>query len=401
MSKNVLIISQYYYPEQFIITSIAESLKMENYDVTVLTGIPNYPLGKRMYNYKNKFYKEYINNVEVIRVPMILRGKGIKMILNYLSYALMASVRTLILSKNYDIVYVFEVSPVTQIFPAYVYKKIKNKKTKIIVNCQDIWPEVLKTYGFDEEHFIFKIGYLISDFLYNKADLILVSSSMFRDYLVDLFRIDTKKIRDLPNFADDWVLNVKNNNSNGKVHLVFAGNLGVTQNLSLIIESVNNCKNKSKIEIDLIGDGSYMTELMNLTKSLELSHIIKFHGRKSIDDLKPFYDNASAFLLTLICDNKVSYTIPSKVQGYMGAGKPIIASIEGGAKRLIQESQCGLLAKYNDVDNFSKVIDDFVDNIDTYRNLGSNGRDYFKKHFLFRDYLSKLIEYMEDKHDAI
>ncbi|OUP77269.1 hypothetical protein B5F09_06835 [Erysipelatoclostridium sp. An173] len=402
MNKKVLIISQYYFPEQFMITDIAESLSNKGYDITVLTGIPNYPLGKKISNYKNKFQEEMINGIRVKRVPIILRGSGLKMILNYLSYAFMASISALKLSNDFDIVYVYEVSPVTQIFPAYLYKKLKNKKTKLLVNCQDIWPEVLKTYGFTDKSTIFRAGKAISKYLYKKADRILVSSSMFKDYLIGMFNIDDDRINYLPNYGDDWVLQVSNQtNYDDKIHLLFAGNMGKTQNLSLIINSVHQCFYKDRIIVDFVGDGSEMNALIDLTEQLGLNDIIIFHGRKNKKELKDFYERASAFLLTLICDNKVCYTVPSKVQGYMGAGKPIIASILGGAKDLIEKSDCGLIAAYNDTKDLSNSLDDFICNYSKYKKLGDNGRKYFKEHFTFDKYLSKLISYLEDKDESV
>lgn len=401
MNKKILIITQYYYPEQFMITDIAENLYKIGNNVTVLTGIPNYPLGKKMNNYKNKFQNEIINGVKVKRVPMILRGKGLKMILNYFSYALMSSLALIGLEKDYDIIFVYEVSPVTQIFPGFLYKRLKNKNVQLIVNCQDIWPEVLKTYGFDENSLVFKIGKKISLFLYRKADKILISSPMFEDYLTEIFKISQNKIEYLPNYAEDWVLQVENKQpKDGKIHFLFAGNMGTTQNLSLIIRSIGQCKCKNKIIIDFVGNGSEMNSLAKLTTDLNLQDIIIFHGRKNKSELKYYYDITSAFLLTLKCDNKVCYTIPSKVQGYMGAGKPIIASILGGAKELIEVSQCGLLAKYNDEKDLARLIDEYISKIDQNIKLGENGRNYFQEHFTFNQYFSKLIEYLEGKYEC-
>ncbi|MDE6953256.1 MAG: glycosyltransferase family 4 protein [Erysipelotrichales bacterium] len=393
---KILVVSQYYYPEQFMITKISESLKEQGNDVTVLTGIPNYPMGKIIGDYKNRFMKETINGVKIIRVPMLLRAKGIKMILNYLSYAFFASLQALFLKQKYDCIYVFEVSPVTQIFPAYIYKKLKNKNCQIFVNCQDIWPEVLKSNGFEEDSMIFKIGHRLSKYLYTKSDKILISSSLFKDYLIEEFEIRNDIIKYLPNFADEWVLEIEKKKIDNKVHFLFAGNIGKAQNLELIIQAVRKCNQKENIIVDFVGDGSELDSLKDLVNKLGLSNIVKFHGRKSGQELKEYYEIADAYLLTLQCNNKICYTVPSKVQGYMGAGKPIIASILGGAKELIGQCKCGIICEYNDVKKLSQTFDEFTLNKNEYYVLGENGRKYFKDNFRFDIYLYNLIKYMEE-----
>ena len=338
---------------------------------------------------------ETINRVKVIRVPMCLRGHGLKMILNYLSYAWNASRRIKQMDGEFDVVYVYEVSPVTQIYPAYIYKKRNNKSAKIIVNCQDIWPEVLKTYGFTEKSLIYKAGNLLSEKLYKKADMIAVTSPLFEDYFIEQFDIKKDKIKLLMNYADEWVLDVSET-QHQKTHFLFAGNMGKTQNLELIIEAAEKCQKKDDITIDFVGDGSELNNLKELVHRLGLSDVIKFHGRKGKKELKEYYDLADAFLLTLKCENKVCYTIPSKVQGYMGAGKPIVASILGGAKDLIEKVNCGILCEYNDPIGLAKVLDDFVENKNKFRYLGYNGRNYFVENFKEERYMNNLINLLED-----
>lgn len=393
---KILVVSQYYYPEQFTITTIAEELKRLGHDITVLTGIPNYPMGKIIGDYKNKFYHEFINEVEIFRVPIILRGSGLKMVLNYLSYAFFASCQILRLKNDFDHIFVFEVSPVTQIFPAYFYKKFRNKKTTILVNCQDIWPEVLKSNDFKEESLVFKIGYHLSRYLYKKADKIIVSSRLFENYLKEDLGIRDINIEYLPNYADDWVLDVVQKKVDDKFHFLFAGNMGKAQNLNLILQAVSKCKQREKIIIDFVGDGTEMESLKDMTNQLCLQKTIIFHGRKKNNELKEYYDIADAYLLTLICDNKICYTIPSKLQGYMGSGKPIIASILGGAKTLIEESKCGIVCAYNDAEEFAQIIDDFVKNKKRYAQLGQNGREYFISYFKFQKFKEELIKKMEE-----
>lgn len=392
--KKILVVSQYYYPEQFTITHICEQLVVDGFEVEVLTGIPNYPMGDVFNGYENRHYEEDINHVKIHRVPICTRKQG--MIKNYFSFAFNAFREIGKLKDDFDIVFVFEVSPITQVFPAWWYKKRKNGNSKLVVYCQDIWPEVLIEAGINKKSIKFKIAYIISQFLYRKSDQILLSSPLFAKYLNEEFQIKDSKMSYLPSYGDKWTLDVHRiDSSDHLIHILFAGNIGKAQNLTLVIEAVKKCKTIDKFVIDIVGDGTQLNNLILLTKKYHLEKNILFHGRKKKEELFDFYNQASAFLLTLKCDTKLSYTIPAKLQGYMGAGKPIIASLKGGAEQIINESNAGLLAEYNDPKVLARVIDDYVENEKMYQVLGNNGRKYFNQYFNEGVFFKKLEQVLE------
>ena len=188
--------------------------------------------------------------------------------------------------------------------------------------------------GIDKRRLEFKIAYFISKFLYKKADQILLTSQLFAKYLNDEFQIENSKMFYLPGYGEKWTLNIRSVDSSDHIlHILFAGNIGRAQNLSLVVEAVKNCKNTDRFIIDVVGDGSELENVIALTKKYHLEKNIIFHGRKMKHSLIDFYNQADAFLLTLKCDTRLNYTIPAKLLGYLGAGKPIIASIKGGLNR--------------------------------------------------------------------
>ena len=386
--NSILIVSQYYYPEQFSITHICEKLVELGYSITVLTGIPNYPMGEIYNGYVNKHYEELINGVKVIRVPLTPRKKGL--VRNYISYAINASIKVDKINEDFDCVLVYEVSPITQVIPAYIYKK-KHSKAKLLIYCQDIWPEVLINTGISKKSLIFKVSHIISKFLYKKGDHIIVTSALFSDYLYEEFLIPKSKCIYLPSYGDEWYLNVVKSNNVDKKRILFAGNMGKAQNLDVLIESVSKCKKKDFFIVDMVGNGSEIEHLKNKTKDLSLDKIILFHGRMSGEKLKYYYDIADAYFLSLNCDTRVCYTVPAKLQGYLAAGKPIISSIKGGGELVLEEAKAGIMAKYNDVDDLASKIDSFVECSDDYIFLGNNGRAYFKKYFVEEIYFKNLL----------
>ena len=142
---KILVVCQYYYPENFQITPICEQLAKDGFEVTVLTGLPNYPTGVIPNEYKSGHRDEVINGVRVIRCYEIGRKPGaVGLALNYISYWWAASAKVRQLSKDYDIVLTYQLSPVMIGLPAIKYAK-RNKKPMLLYCC-DLWPEALKMY---------------------------------------------------------------------------------------------------------------------------------------------------------------------------------------------------------------------------------------------------------------
>ena len=139
---RILIISQYFYPENFRINDLALELKKRCHEITVLTGLPNYPQGEYFKGYSNKKNcDELWHDIPVYRCKLRPRKTGsINLIRNYFSFVKEANKKLKELkNKDFDIIYVFEVSPITVALPAIKYKK--KKRIPIIINIQDLWPE--------------------------------------------------------------------------------------------------------------------------------------------------------------------------------------------------------------------------------------------------------------------
>src|SRR3990167_4950191 len=146
---NILIITQYFWPENFRINDLAESLALRGHQVTVLTGKPNYPTGKFFpgYSFLRKDQEIY-HGITIIRAPLLARGKNskLRLALNYLSFAIFASIVGLLKCRHKpDVIFVFEPSPITVAIPAIVYKTFR--KVPVILWVQDLWPESVIAVG--------------------------------------------------------------------------------------------------------------------------------------------------------------------------------------------------------------------------------------------------------------
>ncbi|MDB1944451.1 glycosyltransferase family 4 protein [Clostridium tertium] len=393
---KVLVVCQYYYPEPFRIVDICESLVEMGHEVTVLTGLPNYPEGKVLKEYKNvKKRFEILNGVEIIRCFEIGRGNSkVKLFLNYFSYMISASLKALRLNNDFDVVLVNQLSPVMMAVPAIIYKK-KNKK-KLITYCLDLWPESLSAGGIKEKSLIYRIFYRISKKIYNSSDKILVSSSMFENYFREYLKINNIEINYLPQYAEDIFIKdqiSKKKIDNFKVNkevfnFMFAGNIGEVQSVDTIIKAAEILKNNTNIYFHIVGDGSKFEVCKSMVEGLELNNVI-FYGRRSVSEMPIFYNMADAMIVSLKNNKVLSYTLPGKVQSYMAAGKPIIGVVNGESKRIIEEAKCGLVCEAENYIELANIINEFC-NMNKKEEMSQNSRKYYCNNYSKKCFFEKL-----------
>ncbi|WP_346873783.1 glycosyltransferase family 4 protein [Clostridium sp. UBA5988] len=387
---RILVICQYYYPEQFRINDISEQLVQDGHSVTVLTGLPNYPTGKIPSEYRwGKNRKENINGVEIIRCFEIGRRKGaVGMALNYMSYMMSASLKTLFLKKEFDIIFSYQLSPVTMVFPAVIMKKRSRKP--LYLYCCDIWPESIKNIISDENNVIYRSVKKFSRYLYSKCDAITVTSKPFVEYFNKEHSIPIERISYIPQHAEDIYSKMDFTPVDDITDFVFMGNIGIAQDIECILDAAEKIKHIPKFKVHFVGDGSYLENSKSIVKQKGLENIVVFHGRHPLDEMPEFYKMADACLLTLKADNLIGLTMPSKLQGYMAAGKAVIGAINGAAQDVINESQCGICVKASDSKALAEAMKDFIENFNKYKDCGENGRRYFINHFTKEKYMDEL-----------
>ena len=391
---RILVFSQYYYPEPFKIHEICEELVKLGHEVTVITGRPNYPDGDLIKGYPEH---EILHGVEILRTPIALRGHNpISLIKNYLSYPRKAKKAIASLKKEYDIVFVYQLSPVLMIKPALYYKKLYKKK--VYVYCLDLWPESLKALKIKESNLIFKIMLKISNSIYRQCDFISVTSPVFFKYLETVNKVDSAYIDVIYQHGEKIFLNVKKYQKQDKLNIVFAGNIGKVQDFDCLVNAISLIpKDKiKKIKITIIGSGSYLQQFKTLVKDKNLNDIFIFVGRKTTDELVEYYNQASLFLLSLEKGSSVSQTIPSKLQTYMSAGRGIIGSIDGEAAKIIEKANAGKVCSAGDYKQLSKIILDLLDDENSLMNYAENSRNYFIDNFTIEKYIHKVQERMEE-----
>lgn len=397
---KILAVTQYYWPESFQVTTICEELAARGHEVTVLTGLPNYPSGTIPQEYRRgKNRRQRRNGVDIIRAPLIARGKNpLRLALNYHSFAWAATRASRSLEDDFDVVFVHEISPVTMVEPAAAYKK--RCGAPLLVYCCDLWPESLKTILGERGKPIVGLYRKVSKRLYDAADLIAVQSTAFPEYLHEVHGIPYDKTTYLPQFADDEYLDKDFSAPHDGINFMIMGNMGRAQDIPVVLRAVELMEHNEGFKVHFVGDGSCFEETKEYVRKKGLDDRVVLHGRRPYEEMERYYSIADACILTLNGDTWVGTTLPARLQGYMAAGKPILACINGGAKNVIEQSGCGRCVNAGDAEGFASILDRFIDNPSDYRGCGESGREYFRNHFTKDKYiltLERLLENLQER----
>ena len=378
---RILVVCQHFYPEQFRINDVCFELVKKGHDVTVLTGLPNYPKGKILSEYRFfKNRKQKVKGVNIVRVSLIGRGKStIRMGFNYLSFLINGSLKALFMKKNFDVVYVYQLSPITMAIPAIIVSKMS--KIPLVIHCLDQWPISVTTGPIKKESILYKMLYALSRWTYNKADLITTSSRSFKDYFINVLKISEKEkgLLYLPSYAEDDykdIKSVKNNNFD----LVFAGNIGPAQSVETIIKAADKLKDNKKIIFHIVGDGLSKNICENMSKDLGLKNVI-FHGFHDVKEMPKYYSVADAFLITMVNNEVVNNTLPAKIQSYMLAGKPILGAVSGEVKMVIEDAKCGLCCESLDYEKLANNILYAFNHKKQMNSWAENAKKYYYKYY--------------------
>lgn len=385
---KILIVSQHFYPEEFRINDIAVELVNRGHSVDVVTGLPNYPKGEIFEGYEKKLFENYLG-VNVYRTKIRPRHTGsLNLFRNYMSFMNKAKKTVCGLTGPYDIIFSYETSPAYQIVPAIKAKKVF--KAPLVCMCCDQWPESLKARGLEKGP-IFKIISSQCKKIYNSCDYIINTSPSFVEYNNKVNKVPLEKMCWHQQHAEDNFANIDTKKEPSDiVDLMFAGNIGKVQNVSDIILAYNELK-YSDLRIHIFGDGSSFDDCKKLIDDLKLGENVLLYGRVSNQELKKYYKNMDACLLTLSGKTAIGNTIPSKLQGYMSARKMVIGAINGDSRLIIDEAKCGIYTDADDFKKLAKLIDIYYKNKNKYIECGSNGRNYFEKNCS----LNSFVDFLE------
>jgi glycosyltransferase involved in cell wall biosynthesis len=381
---NIAVVCQYYYPEPFRVHEVCEALARRGHQVTVLTGVPNYPMGVIPKAYRHGQMREELRNgVHIFRVRQFPRKPGrVGLALNYISFALSACAKVFAFDKEFDVIFVYQLSPILMVLPAILLKKRLRKK--LFLYCLDLWPDSLIALGVKPNHPLYKVMYRVSKWCYCHADHIACTSGMFTQYFKDVLKVGDVFCSHIPQFADEVFVGVLTI-PHDEVNLVFAGNIGEMQSVETILRAAALLK-EPDARWHIVGDGSAYDRCKKLAGELEVTGRVTFYGRLPLERMPEIYAMADAMLVTLKENETVSLTLPGKVQSYMVAGKAILGAANGEIARVISDAQCGLCCKAEDPGGLAEIASRFIHEPDRER-YGKNARRYYDQHFTITEHM--------------
>lgn len=385
--KKILIHTNHFYPEVFRVNDLAFDLVKKGYDVTVITGIPDYPQGKAFKGYGLfKKRKEKVRGVNVVRVPVVTRGngKGLRLIANYLSYLVSAMLTATYLAfkEKYDYILVHETSPVTVGIPAVIVKRIQ--KIPLLFWCLDLWPESLTAAAGITNRKILNVFSVITKWIYNNSTKILISSKGFEESICQKgdYR---EKIMYFPNWGEDVFFKKSEKlvdlpNTQGCFKIIYAGNIGEAQNFEAILQAVKLLRDKP-IRWLFIGEGRKLNWVKDYVNRNNLQSSVLMMGRYPIEYIPAFFAYADILLVSLKDTYIFNQTVPAKLQAYMASSRPVLAMLNGEGAQIVKESNCGFVVHAGNFEQLSKVITNDVLQCENLEELGRNGYSYYKNNF--------------------
>jgi len=401
---RILVVSQYFWPENFRINDLVKEWVQRGHQVAVLTGVPNYPSGKIFDSYQLE--PENFQNYEgarVIRVPMLPRGTGgARLLLNYVSFVVgsMFWGPWRLRGVAADVIFVFEPSPVTVGLPAVLLSKLK--RAPVVFWALDLWPETLAALGVVRSPLLLSwVGHLVR-FIYDRCTLVLGQSRSFLDSIAK-HCTEKEKIRYFPNWAEDVFVEADMKAAaevsvmaNG-FNVVFAGNIGEAQDMPAVLDAAERLRDNEAIRWIIVGDGRKSDWLKTEVLKRSLQDKFLLPGRFPVERMPSFFAHADALLVSLKRDPVFSMTIPGKVQSYLMSGIPLIGMLDGEGAAVIRDANAGLTCPAGDGAGLAHAILTMAAMTpDERHQLGHNGRQFALQEFGRSQLMNRLEAFLQE-----
>lgn len=334
---------------------MAKGLEKRGWEVHIISAMPNYPTGKIFDNYKGKFQlTDTVSDLPVKRFWLYPSNskRAIPRIISMLSFSVTSLFALKYLKTLKPDYIVVESPPLTLAYTALQLSRLT--KSKFVMNVSDLWPLSALELGAISEGFLYRQAQKLEKFLYRNADLCLGQSQQIVDHLkengakrVHLFRngVDSKRFKPLQ-FSNEFGYR--------KLKIVYAGLLGVAQNVLQICQEINFAS--KEIEFHIYGSGAQKEEIEqylahNKNKGITLHNPI---GRADIENLLPTFDGTIIPLT-----RNIFGAVPSKIYEAMAAGLPIIFSGGGEGEKIIKNYELGWISAPGDMTVMAANLEEF------------------------------------------
>lgn len=395
---KIAIFTSVYYPEHFLINSLSTEFVKKGNEVQVYTGLPNYPQGKFFPGYSWRGpYREKYEGVDVIRVPMVPRGKNFKgLILNYAS-SLISGCLSIFRLKRPDISLVFATSPIMVAIPAIIVRWIYG--VPVVIWLQDLWPESISSVGaLSSDSFIIRLIGRMVKWIYDHSDFILIQSPFFEENLKK-YNFPLARTAYLPNWAEETIGKQSPDWLKIEPHqfiATFAGNIGIAQSVDTIYEAAKLLQEHKNIKFLIVGDGREKERLKNKSHEEGLKNI-SFVGRKPFSDMGGLFQVSDVLIVTLRKQEIFQNTIPAKVQQYLASGRPLICATGGIGNKIVSESQGGFVCNPENASELAEaVLKMYRLSSEERKEMGERGNAFASQHFDRSGIVEKILSHLEE-----
>lgn len=404
---RVLVVTQYFWPENFRVNDLVAELTRRGHEVTVLTGVPNYPDGAVLPEFAadRAAFARY-GGVAVMRVPMLTRGSGsLRLMLNYLSFALSASIvgPWRLRGVPVDAIFVFQPSPITACLPALVAGAMK--RAPVLLWVLDLWPETLSAVGAVRSPRVLALVGTLVRFIYRRCALVLGQSRSFGENIAR-YAGTADRFRYFPSWAeplfDGSLEAIEPAPELGPFvgsgfNVLFAGNIGDAQDFPTILDAAAALRDRPDIRWLIVGDGRAAEQVRAAIGERQLSGTVFLLGRFPVERMPAFFRGADALLVTLKRDPVFAMTIPGKLQAYLAAGLPVIGALDGEGARAIEESGAGVVVPAGDGAALAARTRELADaSAGTRHQMGDRGRAYCRREFDRATLMAQLESWMRE-----
>jgi glycosyltransferase involved in cell wall biosynthesis len=354
---KLLVIGERFFPEEFLINDVVETLQKEGFEVTIITQNPSYPYGKIFEGYKKTLFSTAdFHGAKVIRTGVVegYNQSVVRKVLNYATFIILGSWAVLTKAPKPDNILIYQTGPLSQAIIG-ILAKWRFKKP-LHIWTWDVWPDSIYAYGFKKTAFLSWFLDKLVAWIYGACDNIMLSSPGFAEVISKY--APNRSFEVLPN----WVIENIDTKKNAPIVLpegfnyTFTGNIGKVQNLDNVIKGFAIAVQKdARLHLHLVGDGSFLEELKTLVRSKNIINVT-FWGRRPSHEMPNFYAASHALVISLNADSVWGLYVPSKFQTYLGAKKPIFAAMGGAVKSMVDTYKLGISADPNDVEAIAEAF---------------------------------------------
>lgn len=408
---KLLVVSQYFWPENFIISDFVRKLAERGHEVVVATGKPNYPDGLVFPGYRagGVARERFLGKVDVVRVPIWPRGRGggINLALNYLSFVFsgLLCFPWMLRSRSFDAIVVFAPSPITQVIPAIMLKWLK--RAHLAVWVQDMWPESLAATGFVRNAGVLRAVGALVRWIYARSDTLLLQSRAFQAPTAcysdpgKLVYFPNSVDPDLPPGVPDPLPEALSGLLGQRFCVVFAGNLGKAQAVETVVQAAVLLQDQPDICLVLVGSGSMLDWVQGQKALLKLDNLA-LPGRFPAESMPELFRKASALLVTLKSGGVLEHTVPSKIQAYLAAGRPIVAALQGEGGKVVEEARAGMVCEPENAQALADCIRGMHALPLSARDaMGQKGRAWFDGNFDMNRQVERLVEILQARRSGL